>query len=71
MIFFDYIPIEIPSKKMKNVMFLVRKRILHKGYQLSYRYIQYNDIYNREWTLYNNYLTKNECLNVINNLIKI
>ena len=61
---FDYIPNTRYNPYRTDVKYLLRKRIFHKGYQLSYCYLPANE---DVWVLLTNTATKQDALNIIAN----
>ena len=60
----DYIPVELYNPYRDDVKYLLRKRIFHPGWQLSYCYLPaHEDI----WLWLVNVATKQDALEIINN----
>jgi len=68
---FDYIPeiYNIPTKLGAMQTILIRKRIFHPGWQISYKVEKYSpdDSY---WVLYANVASKEEAIKIINTISK-
>ena len=60
---FDYIPQIYFNPYRRTVKYLLRKRIFHPGWSLSYCYLPADDI----WVHLTNTTTKDDALRIINN----
>ena len=58
----DYIPRVVYNKYRTEVKYLLRKRLLHSGWQVSYCYLPAHE---DNWILLGNYSTREDCLCII------